>query len=124
MSAAAAPARASAPMAMAMATASPWTALPLSVTNHAPSCRNSPLRPLCAAPFHKRGVLPQRRMHCRPLRSHRALSSPVDGRRATGVTWATIEDQEQEQAEKQATAVSIKDFLEDLKAIGRVSDSL
>ena len=39
------------------------------------------------------------------------------------MAWATIEDQEQEQAEKQTTTVSIKDFLEDLKAIGRVSDS-
>jgi hypothetical protein len=114
-------------MAMATATAIA-TAIPVGNTgltsrSNYPSSP-APLHRLCATSsaslLKQRGVLLpqwqwlwQWRMH-----GNRALVSPGSRRRATGVARAIIHGQAQEQT----TAVSVKEFLEDLKPIGRVSD--
>jgi len=95
-----------------MATASLWRGTSVgNVLRPRLSSSSSPQRS-CGLSLKSNGVqLPQFQVHCR-LRSGR-----LRGRATTVVAPRAVTDEEQ-----QTATVNVKEFLEDLKAVGRVSD--
>lgn len=113
--------------AMAMATASPWTAVSVrnvpSLRKNSSSSSSSSLQGSCGVSVKRSDVQlrPQWRVHCRlrssPLSSQSGKFSSGSGRGPTVVAPRAMTDEEQ-----QTTTANVKEFLEDLKAVGRVSD--
>lgn len=94
--------------AMAMATASPWTAM---LASNSISHSNAASQRSCAFSL---------RSKCSPLRQWQLpcrMSSPQSGRTTTVLPPRAITEEDQ-----QTTTVGIKEFLEDLKSVGRVSN--